>query len=107
MKSIPIGKVIQSLPKKRQKKIAAQSLEYIQEYSSLQELRKQLNITQNTLAEKQGVRQVNISNLEKRTDMHLSTLRKYVEALGCELEINIRLPNNSLVCVKNISQDIE
>lgn len=105
--SISIGKVIQSLPKKRQKKIAAQAMEYIKEYSSLQELRKELNITQNTLAERQGVRQVNISNLEKRTDMHLSTLRKYVEALGCELEITIRLPNNSLVCVKNISHNGE
>jgi predicted transcriptional regulator len=105
--SVSIGKVIQSLPKRRQKIIAAKAIEYLEEYNSLQELRRELNITQNTVAEKQGVRQVNISNLEKRKDMHLSTLRKYIEALGCELEINIRLPDNSLVCLKNISQDIK
>ncbi len=103
--SISINKVIHSLPKKRQKKIAAKAIQYIKEYSCLQELRKDLGITQNILAEKQGVRQVNISNLEKRTDMHLSTLRKYVEAMGCELEINIRMPDHRIVRVSTISRD--
>jgi hypothetical protein len=49
------------------------------------------------VADLQGVRQVNISNLEKRDDMHISTLRKYVEALGCELEINIRMNDKSVI----------
>lgn len=100
--SISIGKVIKSLPKKRQKKIAATADQYIQEYNSLQELRKDLGLTQLGMAEKQGVHQVNISNLEKRKDMHLSTLRKYVEALGCELEINIRMPDQRLVRVSTL-----
>lgn len=107
MMGISINKVIGSLPKRRQKKIEAQAVQYIQEYNTLQELRKELGITQSIMAERQGVRQVNISNLEKRTDMHLSTLRKYVEALGCELEINIRMPDDSVVRVSNLSQATE
>lgn len=69
------------------------------EYESLQKLRKALGLTQTTLADRQGVKQVNISNLEKRTDMHISTLRRYVEAMGCELEINIRIPDDTVVRV--------
>jgi hypothetical protein len=44
---------------------------------------------------------VNISNLEKRNDMHLSTLKKYVEAMGCQLEINIRMPDDQLIRFEN------
>ncbi|HQW00843.1 MAG TPA: helix-turn-helix transcriptional regulator [Saprospiraceae bacterium] len=104
--NISIDKVIQALPKKRQKKINAKAKHYIAEYNTLQELRKELGITQLTMADRQGVNQVNISNLEKRKDMHLSTLRKYVEALGCELEINIRMPDDRIVRISNISRDV-
>jgi hypothetical protein len=38
-----------------------------------------------------GVNQVNISQLECRHDMHISTLRKYVEALGGALEMSIHM----------------
>jgi predicted transcriptional regulator len=88
---ISIDKVIKDLPAERQERIQKKADEYIAEYRSLQEIRKSLGITQEEIALKQGITQVNISNLEKRNDMHLSTLRKYVEALGGTLEINIRL----------------
>ena len=104
--SISLDKVIHALPKKRQKKINAKAKHYIAEYNTLQELRKELGITQLTMADRQGVNQVNISNLEKRKDMHLSTLRKYVEALGCELEINIRMPDDRIVRISNICRDV-
>jgi len=37
--------------------------------------------------------QGNISRLEKRTDMYLSTLRRYVEAMGGVLEIRAVFPD--------------
>jgi hypothetical protein len=37
--------------------------------------------------------QGNLSKLEQRTDMYVSTLRRYVEALGGELEIVARFPD--------------
>ena len=33
-----------------------------------------------------------VAKLEKRTDMHVSNLRRYVEALGGTLEITARFP---------------
>ena len=102
MKPVSVNSILKSLPPKRQKAIKSKASTYIKEYKNLQELRKSLGITQNELAEAQGVRQVNISNLERRSDMHISTLRKYVEALGCELEINIRMSKETIARIENI-----
>ena len=71
--TISLDKVLKSLPKARQEKIEQNAAQLIKEYKSIQDLRKDLGLTQNDLAIKQGVKQVNISNLEKRVDMHLST----------------------------------
>jgi len=54
---------------------------------ALDELRRARELSQEELARTLGVNQASISKLERRTDMYLSTLRKYVEALGGELEI--------------------
>ena len=38
-----------------------------------------------------------VAKLEKRADMHVSNLRRYVEALGGTLEITARFPDTSVV----------
>jgi len=100
--AIPVRKVLSTLPKQRQKRIETKAATYIREFQSLQELRQSLGLTQTEIAEQHGVRQVNISNLEKRKDMHISTLKKYIEALGGTLEINVRFPNKSIVKLKKL-----
>jgi ribosome-binding protein aMBF1 (putative translation factor) len=47
--------------------------------------RETLKVTQEELADKLRVTQVAVSRLERRSDMHLSTLRQFVRALGGEL----------------------
>jgi transcriptional regulator with XRE-family HTH domain len=54
----------------------------------LRELRNRKGVTQSELAERLGKSQGNVSELERRDDVHVSSLREYVEALGGELEIN-------------------
>lgn len=54
---------------------------------ALAELRQSRQITQVQLAETLGISQGNVSRLETRSDVYLSTLRSYVEALGGRLEI--------------------
>jgi predicted transcriptional regulator len=44
-------------------------------------------VTQVQLAEQLGISQGNVSRLEARSDIYLSTLRAYIEALGGHLEI--------------------
>lgn len=54
---------------------------------ALAEPRQSRHITQAQLAETLGISQGNVSRLETRSDVYLSTLRSYVEALGGHLEI--------------------
>ena len=54
---------------------------------ALADLRQSRHVTQVQLAEELGISQGNVSRLEGRSDLYLSTLRSYVEALGGHLEI--------------------
>jgi DNA-binding transcriptional regulator YiaG len=53
----------------------------------MSQLREALKVTQSQLANKLKVTQTAVSRLENRPDMHLSTLRNYIQALGGEVEI--------------------
>ncbi len=54
---------------------------------SLRELRRVAGKTQSEIAQETGLTQGAISHLEHEEDHKLSTLRKYVAALGAELEV--------------------
>jgi hypothetical protein len=54
---------------------------------TLQELRQDLSMTQVAVARTAEMTQSELSRLESRADHRISTLRRYVEALGGELEI--------------------
>lgn len=62
----------------------------------LDKVRKARNMTQVALAEKLHVDQGSISKLENRTDVYISTLREYVEALGGELILRAEFPEGSV-----------
>ena len=62
----------------------------------LPELRRARGISQQALAETLGARQPSVSKLERQDDMHVSTLRKYIAALGGELEITARFPGGAV-----------
>lgn len=93
---IPINELITRLSPERQKRIEKSGKQLIKEYRKLVEFRKAVGLTQVELAGKMSITQENVSRLEKREDMHLSTLKKYVEALGGELEILINIPDKPL-----------
>jgi DNA-binding XRE family transcriptional regulator len=54
------------------------------------------SLTQTNMAQILGVNQSAISKIEKRTDMYLSTLRSYVEAMGGSLEIHAVFPEGAV-----------
>jgi transcriptional regulator with XRE-family HTH domain len=63
---------------------------------SLAELRKARELTQTQLAEALETTQPGISAIENRTDLYVSTLRSYVEALGGQLEIKAVFPTETV-----------
>jgi hypothetical protein len=54
---------------------------------TLRELREQLGKTQGDLAAKSKISQAELSRAERRRDHLISTLRRYVESLGGEIEV--------------------
>ena len=78
---------------KRRKKIEARAGELIAEEMTLRDLRKAHELTQEKMAELLDVKQESISNIEKRSDLLISTLRGYVEAMGGDLSLLVRFPN--------------
>jgi transcriptional regulator with XRE-family HTH domain len=62
----------------------------------LQELRRARELTQTTLAELLHTSQPEVSRMEHQADMYVSTLRRYVEAMGGALEIVARFPDGAV-----------
>jgi DNA-binding transcriptional regulator YiaG len=62
----------------------------------LKELRRARELSQQSIAADLGMDQGNVSKLEQRTDMYISTLRRYIEALGGSLEIVARFPGGDV-----------
>ena len=62
----------------------------------LQELRLARKLTQESLAARLGSNQALVSKLERRTDMYVSSLRSYIEAMGGKLEILALFPDGEV-----------
>lgn len=62
----------------------------------LQELRHARELTQVQLAESMHMTQAAISKLERNTDIYISTLKHFVEAMGGELDIRAVFPDGEI-----------
>lgn len=63
----------------------------------LKSLRENKNLRQYELAELVGISQKNICALEKREDVYLSSLKKYIEALGGNLKIYVEFNKEGIL----------
>lgn len=81
-----LDKFIKSLPEEAQTAVAKRAQELLVAHN-LRELRALAGKTQEQVSARTGVKQTNISRLERRSDMKLSTLNEYVESLGGSLRI--------------------
>jgi predicted XRE-type DNA-binding protein len=70
----------------------------------LHELRAARELTQEHLASLLRIKQSNVSKMERRTDMYIGTLAKFIEAMGGQLEIRANFPDGS-VRITQFSQE--
>lgn len=77
------------------KNLSAEISQKLSEEIRLTELRNALGINQEELGELLDKKQAAISRLERRSDMHISTLREFIKALGGKLEIIATFPDAS------------
>ena len=91
------------LSPQHQAEIEAEADRLRAEYLTLQDLRKARDLTQVQLAETLGQGQVSIAKLEKRSDLLLSTLRRYVEGMGGKLSLVVEFPDRAPVRLAGIA----
>lgn len=84
-----------NLSQERRDKIDAMTQEMLAEMP-MHALRDALQFTQQQLAEELGVKQGSISKMERRPDHLVSTLRRFVEAMGGKLELHAHFPTGSV-----------
>lgn len=91
--------IIAGLPKQRRSKINQKARqmagEMIAHADSLGAVRKAVSKTQSQMGEALGMPQNAISQLEKRSDLLVSTLARYVDALGAELDLVVRMKDGT------------
>ena len=69
----------------------------------LADIRKAVGLTQNEIARQLEVGQGTVSNIENSADMYLTTLRKYIEALGGELELMASFPGGRKMIIVSLA----
>ena len=92
----PFSELTRAFTPERRARAAAKAAE-LREEMSLEALRKTRDLSQEDVAAVLDVGQPAVAKLERRGDMHVSNLRRYVEALGGTLEITARFPEKSVV----------
>jgi transcriptional regulator with XRE-family HTH domain len=95
-----LERVLAKLPPERREKVERRAAEL----ATLKDLRQAVKRTQEELASYLGVGQDTISRLEQRSDMLISTLKRYVEAMGGQLELVARFPNRPPVRIDRIAE---
>ena len=78
--------LVDKMPEEAQREVAKRIRQSLASMP-LDELRRARQMTQTKVAETLGVNQSEVSKIEHRTDVYISTLAEYVEALGGRLEI--------------------
>lgn len=87
--------VAETMTPKQQAEAAALTRKMIDEMP-LAELRRARELSQTMLATALETTQPEVSKIEHRTDLYLSTLRSYIEAMGGQLDLIARFPEGEI-----------
>lgn len=89
------------LPARARAQAEARAEALIAEELTLRDLRQARALTQKRMSELLGVEQENVSRLERRSDLLLSTLKSYVAAMGGSLRLVAEFPDRPPVTLTN------
>ena len=94
---------IAGLNERRRRKVEARAAELVAEEMSLQDLRRAHRLTQARVGKALKIGQDGVSRLEQRSDLLISTLRDYVEAMGGDLQLIASFPDRPAVAVTGLA----
>jgi len=105
--AIRLDDYVAKLPEKDRQAIEQRTAELIAEEVTLRQVREARERSQAAVAKMLHIKQAAVSKLERRTDMYLSTLRSYIEAMGGKLEIIARFPDHAVRITQFEALDFE
>ena len=100
MPTKPLSALRTKMTPEAQARSRARAKEMIERGMTLRELREQAEVTQTDLAERAHTSQSEVSKIEQRTDLMISTLRDYMHGLGAELVLVARFPDGGTIPVR-------
>ncbi|MFQ6605915.1 MAG: XRE family transcriptional regulator [Fidelibacterota bacterium] len=90
--------LLKDMPKERLQLIEAEKQVLLHEVD-LQGLRQAVQLTQKQLADTLEINQAAISKMENQPDMFVSTLRRFLEAMGATLKIVAEFPDSPPIII--------
>jgi transcriptional regulator with XRE-family HTH domain len=88
-----LSEVMKGLPKARRQRIEAETAREAAEIMSLRDVRKAFHMSQESVAKALDMEQESVSRIERQADLLLSTMRKYVSAMGGDLKLIAEFPD--------------
>ena len=99
-----VNEIIRKLNPAQRRKVETRATQLIAEEMTLRQLRKAHKLTQQRLAKHLHIGQEGVSRLEKRSDLLISTLRYYIEAMGGNLSLVAVFPDRKPVVLSGIAE---
>ena len=100
---VSLEDLLLKLPADEQAAVQARGDALIAREMSLRDLRRALGQTQVAMADRLGIKQENVSRIEKRSDMLLSTLNAYLREMGGRLRLVAEFDGRPAVELKGLA----
>jgi transcriptional regulator with XRE-family HTH domain len=98
-----LAEIMAKFTSEEQAEIEDQAQELIAQQMILIELKKAYQLSQIELAQKLNIQEDRISQLEKQTDLLLSTFSHHLQTLGGNLKLIVEMPENKLFIINHLA----
>lgn len=98
-----LDQMMKDMSPTRRRKIERRAAQLVAEEMSLREVRRAHKLTQERIGETLGIGQDQVSRLEQRSDLLISTLRSYIEAMGGTLTLLAEFPHHAPVTLAGLA----
>lgn len=99
-----VDDIIRNLTPRQRKRVEARAAQLIAEEMTLRQLRQACKLTQEKVAKSLRIGQEGVSKIERRSDLLISTLREYVQAMGGQLSLVVEFPDREPVILSGITE---
>src|ERR1700686_2148031 len=97
-----LSEVMKGLPRERRLRIEADTAREAAEVMTLRDVRKAFRMSQVSVAKALDMEQESVSRIERRADLLLSTMRKYIAAMGGDLKLIAEFPNMAAIQIETL-----